>query len=240
MTDASETLRDRALLPAHLVDGYETFLKGRFEQEHERFRELAVKGQRPTTMIIGCCDSRVSPEAIFDAGPGELFILRNVANLIPPFEPDDHYHGASAALEYAVMALKVQHIVVLGHAQCGGVTAFAESLANPEAKPLSDGDFIGRWIKMLKPAAERAGPPQPAPVDRAYVERLELESIKQGLANLRSFPMVATLERRHYLHLHGAYFGVMDGRLLALDEESGAFFPVAAGAHAQALEGARF
>jgi len=239
MTDASEAKRERALLPEHLVEGYETFLKGRFDQEHERFRELAVKGQRPTTMVIGCCDSRVSPETIFDARPGELFVLRNVANLIPPFEPDDHYHGASAALEYAVMALKVQHIVVLGHAQCGGVTAFAESLGPQETKPLSEGDFIGRWIKLLKPAAERAGAP-PTPVDRAYVQRLELEAIKQGLRNLRSFPMIATLERRHYLHLHGAYFGVMDGRLLALDEETGIFAPIAGAAHAAALEGARF
>ena len=239
MTDTSEANRKPAFLPAHLVEGYETFLRGRFEQEHGRFRELAVKGQRPSTMVIGCCDSRVSPETIFDAGPGELFVLRNVANLIPPFEPDDHYHGASAALEYAVMALKVQHIVVLGHAQCGGVTAFAESLVAPETKPLSEGDFIGRWIKLLKPAADQAGPP-PAAIDRAYVQRLELEAVKQGLRNLRSFPMIATLERRHYLHLHGAYFGVMDGRLLALDEASGTFSPVAGDAHAAALNGARF
>jgi len=239
VTDAREAKPKAALLPGHLVEGYESFLKGRFEQEHGRFRELAVKGQRPTTMVIGCCDSRVSPETIFDARPGELFVLRNVANLIPPFEPDNHYHGASAALEYAVMALKVQHIVVLGHAQCGGVTAFAESLGAEETKPLSEGDFIGRWIKLLKPAAEQAGPP-PAPLDRAYVQRLELEAIKQGLRNLRSFPMIATLERRHYLHLHGAYFGVMDGRLLALDEETGVFAPIAGDAHAAALGGARF
>ena len=239
MTDASQAKGAPALLPEHLVQGYETFLKGRFDQELERFRELAVKGQRPSTMVIGCCDSRVSPETIFDARPGELFVLRNVANLIPPFEPDDNYHGASAALEYAVMALKVQHIVVLGHAQCGGVTAFAESLIAQETKPLSEGDFIGRWIRLLKPAAEQAGPP-PVPLDRAYVQRLELEAIKQGLRNLRSFPMIATLERRHYLHLHGAYFGVMDGRLLALDEARGVFSPVAGDEHAAALEGARF
>jgi len=239
MSDASGPPRESASLPAHLVEGYETFLRGRFEREHARFRELAEKGQRPTTMVIGCCDSRVSPEAIFDARPGELFILRNVANLVPPFEPDDHYHGASAALEYAVMALKVQHLVVLGHGQCGGVAAFAESLANPDAPPLSEGDFIGRWIKLLRPAADRAGP-RPLLLDRAYLTRLEFESIRQGLRNLRSFPMIETLERRHYLKLYGAYFSVMDGKLLALDEASGEFRAVAGEKHAEALAGARF
>jgi carbonic anhydrase len=239
MTDASRPNPPTALLPSHLMQGYEKFLTGRFPQEHERFRELAEKGQRPKTMVIGCCDSRVSPEVIFDAGPGELFVLRNVANLVPPYEPDEHYHGASAALEYAVIALKVQHIVVLGHAQCGGVRAFAESRVDPYARPLSHGDFIGRWIRLLEPAAERAGPP-PDPVDENYAERLAFESIKLGLQNLRSFPWIRTLERRLFLHLHGAYFGVMDGRLLALDESKDAFVPVAGLTHAAALEGARF
>jgi carbonic anhydrase len=239
MTDASSATASAALLPGHLVQGYETFLCGRFAGEHLRFRELAEKGQRPATMVIGCCDSRVSPEAIFDAGPGELFVLRNVANLVPPYEPDNHYHGASAALEYAVAALKVRHIVVLGHAYCGGVASFAESLANPDAAPLSEGDFIGRWIKLLQPAAERAGSPQ-TQADQAYAERLEFESIKQGLMNLRSFPMVEALEKRGDLQLHGAYFSVIDGRLLALDERRGLFTPIAGAAHAAAIESARF
>jgi carbonic anhydrase len=239
MTERSTVENSVDCLPGHLVEGYETFLSARFPQEHERFRALAEKGQKPATMIVGCCDSRVSPEAIFDARPGELFVLRNVANLVPPYEPDDHYHGASAALEYAVMALRVRHIVVLGHAQCGGVAAFADSLAHPEVPPLSEGDFIGRWIKLMRPAAERIGPP-PKTIDRAYIERLEFESVKQGLRNLRSFPMIRTLESRHYLRLHGALFGVMDGRLLAYDEPADRFVPVAGDAHAAALEGARF
>ena len=238
MDDASGAISPTDPFPSHLVDGYETFLTGRFPREHERFRDLAEKGQRPKTMIIGCCNSRVSPEAIFDAGPGELFVLRNVANLIPPYEPDDHYHGASAALEYAVMALKVRHIVILGHAQCGGVRAFAESKIDPYTRPLSAGDFIGRSIRLLEPAAERAGPP-PDPVGEVYLERLVFESIKQGLRNLRSFPWIATLENRHYLRLHGAYFGVMDGRLMALDEANDVFAPVAGETHAAVIEGAR-
>ncbi len=239
MTDASAKLPAPALLPQHLVEGYETFLGGRFRAEQQRFRELAEKGQRPTTMVIGCCDSRVAPEAIFDAEPGELFVLRNVAALVPPYEPDDHYHGASAAIEYAVMSLKVEHIVVLGHAQCGGVRAYAENAVNPDLPPLSLGDFIGDWIKMLGPAAQRAGIPC-RPNDPDYMQRLEFESIKQTLAHLRGFPMIYTLERRGYLKLHGAYFSVMDGRLLALDEKRNEFLPIAPAMHSAALEGARF
>jgi carbonic anhydrase len=226
-------------LPPHLVEGYEVFLGGRFREEHERFRALAIKGQRPTTMVIGCCDSRVAPEAIFDAGPGELFVLRNVAALVPPYEPDDHFHGASAALEYAIMALEVQHVVVLGHGKCGGVKAFAQISVDPGTPRLSHSDFIGDWIKMLAPAVERLGG-APDPEDENYLQKLEFETIKQTLIHLRSFPMVQILERRGYLHLHGAYFGVTDGRLLALDEESGEFRPVAEKAHAAALLEARF
>ncbi|ATQ68670.1 MULTISPECIES: carbonic anhydrase [Methylosinus] len=234
MDDTGAAAAPAELLPRHLSEGYETFLSGRFRDERQRFLELAEQGQRPKTMVIGCCDSRVAPEAIFDAGPGDLFVIRNVGNLVPPYAPDDRYHGTSAALEYAVMALKVQHIVVLGHALCGGVRAYAENRADPYTRPLSTGDFIGRWTELLAPAAERAGA-APEPLTSAYVERLALESIKQGLANLRGFPMVQTLEQRGYLRLHGAYFRVMDGRLLALDEDSGQYRQVAPGAHESAF-----
>ena len=103
--------------------------------------------------MIGCADSRVSPEVIFNARPGELFVVRNVANLVPPYAPDGQAHGVSAALEFGVAALKVQHIVVLGHAQCGGVKAFAE-----DAEPLSPGDFIGKWMSLMAPALDKVGP----------------------------------------------------------------------------------
>jgi carbonic anhydrase len=189
--------------------------------------------------VIGCCDSRVAPEAIFDAGPGELFVLRNVAGMAPPYQPDGHFHSSSAALEYAVMALKVEHVVVLGHGQCGGVRAYAESVINPEAPPLSHGDFIGKWIELIAPAVERLGR-APDLSDPGYITNLEFEAIKQTLINLRSFPMIQVLEHRGYLRLHAAYFSVMDGRLLALDEGSGQFLPVAERAHAAALQEARF
>ncbi|MCX7898864.1 MAG: carbonic anhydrase [Methylocystis sp.] len=225
-------------LPARLVAGYESFLSGRFRAEQARFEELA-RGQKPTAMVISCCDSRVAPETIFGAGPGELFVLRNVAALVPPFEPDDRHHGASAALEYAVMALKVTDIVVLGHGLCGGVRAYAESLANPETPPLSHGDFIGDWIKMLAPAVEGLGL-APQPEDPRYMEKLEFEAIKQTIRNMRTFPFIQVLERHKYLWLHGALFRISDGRLFSLDEESGGFVPGSVAAYAEALKEPRF
>src|SRR5260370_11225624 len=135
--------------PEHLLDGYRTFTSQRLPTEQTRYRELSERGQAPAVMVIGCCDSRVSPEVIFDAGPGELFVVRNVANLVPVYAPDGGAHGVSAALEYAVRALRVKHIVVLGHAQCGGIRAFIDNIP-----PLSPGDFIGRCMSMfIKPGA---------------------------------------------------------------------------------------
>mgnify|MGYP001765211811 CR=1 FL=1 len=213
-------------LPAELVRGYEAFLGARFPDERDRFRQLAESGQKPRIMVVGCCDSRVAPEVIFDARPGELFVLRNVAALVPPYAPNDDYHGTSAALEFAVMGLRVEHVVVMGHALCGGVRAWAEAEADPYLRPLSPGDFIGRWIKLIGPAADKLGPPTHPLGD--YVEKLALESVKQSLANLRTFPCIKTLEDKGRLQLHGAYFGVASGRLLALDEAAGVFQPVAA------------
>ena len=136
-----------APFPQHLLDGYRTFTTQRLPTEQSRYRELSERGQSPAVMVIGCCDSRVSPEVIFDAGPGELFVVRNVANLVPVYQPDSGTHGVSAALEYAVNVLKVKHIVVLGHAQCGGIRAFIDKI-----QPLSPGDFIGKWMQMfIKP-----------------------------------------------------------------------------------------
>ncbi len=207
--------------PQRLREGYRAFLDGRFAAEQARYRQLAEAGQKPRILLIGCCDSRVSPEAIFDMGPGELFVVRNVANLVPPYAPNNDFHGTSAALEFAVMGLRVEHIVVMGHARCGGVRAFAENEADPYMRPLSPGDFIGSWMRLIAPAAERIGRAAPATPD--YVERLAQESVKNSLTNLRTFPCVRTLEERGRLALHGCYFGVMDGRLLVLDQARGGF-----------------
>ncbi len=220
--------------PQRLIDGYTAFLSDRLPVEQTRFRDLAERGQSPETMVIGCCDSRVSPEVIFDARPGELFVARNVANLVPPYQPDGQQHGVSAALEFAVQALKVKHIVVLGHAQCGGIRAFAE-----DAAPLSPGDFIGQWMSLIAPAGKTVGPRGDAPlVD--YLTRLEQASVVQTLDNLMTFPCVSILVERGRLALHGAYFGVATGELTVFDRERGAFVPVAAGAHAKAFAAPRF
>jgi carbonic anhydrase len=212
--------------PHRLVDGYKAFVAGRLRTEQDRFRDLAEHGQSPEVMVIGCCDSRVSPEVIFDARPGELFVVRNVANLVPPYSPDGAYHGVSAALEFAVGALRVKHIVVLGHARCGGVQAFAE-----EAAPLSPGDFIGKWMSLIAPAAEKLGPIGDVP-SADYLVRLEQASIANSLDNLLTFPGLRKLIERGKVTCHGAYFGVATGQLSVLNRASGEFVPVGADEHA--------
>ena len=220
--------------PTRLVEGYNAFLGGRLREEQSRYRELAESGQSPEIMVIGCCDSRVSPEVIFDARPGELFVVRNVANLVPPYTPDGAQRAVSAALEFAVQALKVKHIVVLGHAQCGGIRAFAE-----ESAPLSPGDFIGRWMEMISPAAKAVGPRGELPMPD-YLAKLEQASMLATLDNLMTFPCVRILAERGKLHLHAAYFGVATGGLSVLDRDSGVFRPVALAEHARALAEPRF
>jgi carbonic anhydrase len=197
--------------PKRLIDGYRAFSAGRLQAEQTRFRDLAEHGQQPEVMVIGCCDSRVAPEAIFDAGPGELFVARNIANLVPPYTPDGAQRAMSAALEFAVQALRVKHIVVLAHAQCGGIRAFAE-----ESAPLSPGDFIGRWIELLGPAAKAVGPRG----DRSltdYLTALEQQAAVSTIDNLMTFPCISILVERGKLQLHAAYFGVATGDLSIYD-----------------------
>jgi len=208
------------MFPERLQNGYRSFIGGTFAGERARYEQLADRGQQPEIMVIGCVDSRVSPEVIFDASPGELLVARNVANLVPPYEPDPTYqHGVSAALEFAVMALRVKHIVVLGHASCGGVKAFAD-----DQKPLSPGDFIGRWMSQIEPAAKSLGPRPPTNFED-WMTRLELAAIELSLQNLMTFPCVRILVERGKLELHGAYFGIATGRLLTRDPVTGEFNP---------------
>lgn len=203
--------------PRRLRDGYRSFRSGRLAMEQSRYRDLAERGQSPETMVIGCCDSRVAPEVIFDAGPGELFVVRNVANLVPPYSPDSSYHGVSAAVEYAVTVLRVRNIVVLGHARCGGIQAFADN-----APP---GDFIGRWISLVAPAAKDIGAREEAPEN--YLTRLEQASVVKSIDHLMTFPYVRAACERGELALHGAYFNVASGELEVLDSASGRFRAVA-------------
>lgn len=221
--------------PDRLVEGYTAFLGGRLREEQDRYRELAESGQSPEILLVGCCDSRVSPEVIFDARPGELFVVRNVANIVPPYQPDDRPHGVSAALEFGVAALKIRHIVVLGHAQCGGVRAFAE-----DAEPLSPGDFIGKWMKLMAPAMDKLGPRDEAEAPGDYLRRLEQANILNSLDNLMTFPRLAKMIERGTVTIHGAWFGVATGALHVCDRERREFVPVARAEHAKALAAPRF
>ena len=203
--------------PKTLLDGYRAFRTQRLPTEQSRYRELSERGQSPEVMVIGCCDSRVSPEVIFDAKPGELFVVRNIANLVPVYAPDGGAHGVSAALEFAVQVLGVKHIVVLGHAQCGGIRAFIDKIA-----PLSPGDFIGRWMSMfIKPGEIVEQREHESMQD--FATRIEKAAVLRSLENLMTFPYVQILVERGKLKLHGAYFGVAEGSLFVLDKATKEF-----------------
>ncbi len=206
------------MFPGRLLDGYRKFRGSRFVSERRRYEALGQSGQSPKIMVVGCIDSRVSPEVIFDAAPGEILVARNVANLVPRFEAaGESQHGTSAALEFAVQALAVEHIVVLGHALCGGIRAYAN-----EAEALSPGDFIGRWMSQIAPAAAGLGPR-----DATFQTRLELASVALSVLNLATFPWIKAKVDAGALTLHGAYFGVSSGQLLIRDPTSGTFQPAA-------------
>jgi len=204
--------------PASLLRGYRAFRGGRYAREQGRYRALAEHGQAPEAMVIACCDSRTAPETVFDAAPGEIFAVRNVANLVSPCEPGGACNAASAALEFAVHGLKVKHIVVLGHSLCGGVRA----ALRPEEGPLSEADFIGKWVQPLRLLADSITPGG----GTSEAERqtaLERASIRHSLANLRTFPWIAALEDSGRLGLHGAWFDIASGELWTMDPADGRF-----------------
>ena len=184
-----------ASFPQRLIEGYRTFASQRLPTEQSRYRELSERGQAPEVMVIGCCDSRVSPEVIFDAGPGELFVMRNIANLVPVYQPDANAHGVSAALEYAVSVLRVKHIVVLGHAQCGGIRAFIDKI-----EPLSPGDFIGKWMAMfIKPGEKVEQRDRETMQD--FTTRIEKAAVFRSLENLHDLSLRESPRRARRTHL---------------------------------------
>jgi carbonic anhydrase len=203
---------------AGLIVGYRRFRSGGWARQRARWAELA-EGQRPRVMVIACSDSRVDPTQIFDVSPGEIFVVRNVANLVPPFETSAGHHGVSAALEFAVTQLDISEVVVLGHGACGGVRA---SLDHAFAgAPPGEGGFIADWMDLIK--TERDHIAATLGDGPAAVRALEEACVKVSLANLRSFPFVPDREARGTLRLRGAYFAISDGVLHVLDEASGAF-----------------
>jgi carbonic anhydrase len=202
-----------------LIDGYHRFRTEDWARERERWAELAV-GQKPKVMVIACSDSRVDPGQIFDAAPGEMFVVRNIANLVPPCELDSSRHGVSAALEFAVTQLEVPEIVVMGHGSCGGVHA---SLTRRfEGAEPGAGGFIAHWIDLLDEARDRIVAEHGDGPDA--IRALELETVRVSIANLRTFPEIAEREKAGELTLHGAYFAIADGVLHVMGED-GSFAP---------------
>ncbi|CAN7335611.1 carbonate dehydratase [Devosia sp. Root413D1] len=206
--------------PAFLLDGYKSFMSDRYDPEQGRYRELADQGQSPTTMIIACCDSRAAPETIFSAGPGEMFVLRNVANLVPTFQPDGGQHGTSAAIEFAVAALEISNIVVMGHGRCGGIKA---ALA-PDTGPLAQGDFIGKWMAMLAPVSDEVAK-YTLLTNKERQTMLERFSIRNSINNLRTFPYVKRLEDEGKLAIHGAWFDISTGELWVMNDDGDFYRP---------------
>lgn len=204
-----------------LLDGYDRFRARAWPQQHDRWEQLR-EGQAPRVMVIACSDSRVDPAQIFDVDPGEIFVVRNVAALVPPFETTPGRHGVSAALEFAIQFLNVSEVVVMGHGMCGGCQAALTQALHGNAP--GQGGFVAHWIDMLDgvrdPIVETLGT-----TGRAAERAMEEAAVKVSLANLRSFPCVQEKEAAGALALHGAYFAIFDGLLHLLDQDSGAFHP---------------
>lgn len=208
-------------LPERLLEGYASFRTGRYASESERYLSLGEGQQKPTVMMIACCDSRAAPELIFDAGPGEIFVVRNVANLVPPYTPDGGHHATSAALEFAVLSLGVKHVVVMGHGRCGGIRAVISS-----AGPLTHTDFIGSWMRGINDVA-RVVPRMADCSDAEHERHIERASIEHSLANLRTFPWLRMKESRRELTVHGAWFDISMGELHVYEEAETAWRQVA-------------
>ncbi len=206
-------MRRKELL--RLASGFRKFREKYFEGEHSPYRITGP--QTPKTLVIGCSDSRVDPAIITSSGPGELFVVRNVANLVPPYEKGGGFHGVSAAIEFAVVNLKVENIVVLGHRQCGGIRALVTGLHGE-----SD-SFVDRWVAIARPAHFRALAAHPEADADQLCQHCELEAIKISIENLRTFPFVKEAELAGRVHLIGAYFDLESGRLLEYVESSGEF-----------------
>ena len=208
-------------LPADLVASFRRFRSDRYPAERERYERLANEGQRPSTMVVACSDSRSGPETVFDARPGELFVVRNVAALVPVYAPDTGSHGASAALEFAVLALGISSIVVMGHGRCGGVAA-----AFNDAAPLTATDFIGTWVAGLRDLGADMDPAVRADPERRRRE-LERRTVEQSLVNLRTFPWIRSREAAGGLALSGCWFDIALGELWALGPSGWAAVPEA-------------
>jgi carbonic anhydrase len=206
--------------PEKLTDQFRRFKHRHFVPNADHYEELAKYGQKPDTMVISCCDSRVDPETIFSAMPGELFVVRNVANLVPPYETGGKFHGVSTAIEFAIMNLRVKHVIVMGHSGCGGVKAALDQSAAIQTEAM----FISRWMSMLDDARLRVVAAHQMAPQAEKQKLLEMEGIKTSISNLRTFPFVKDVEDKGRLSLHGAYFDIASGTLSVLNHSRGEFF----------------
>jgi len=205
-----------------LIEGYRRFRTSGWSRERDRWSELAV-GQSPKVMVIACSDSRVDPAQIFDARPGEMFVVRNVGALVPPMEMGGVHHGVSAALEFAVTQLQVEEVIVMGHGFCGGCAAALTGQFDDA--PHGAGHYIADWIQLLEPARDRVRAAHPGELDRKAFQAMEMEGVKVSLDNLRTFPWVREREADGRLALRGSFFAISDGILYLLDEATGRFAP---------------
>ena len=208
--------------PEILTDRYRRFKHRIFVPNADQYEELATHGQNPEVMVISCCDSRVDPETIFNAMPGELFVSRNVANLVPPYETAGKFHGVSAGIEFAVVNLRVKHLVVMGHSGCGGVKFVLDQSAARE----TEAHFISRWMSMLDEARLSVLASHHMSSQAEKLDALERAGIKTSIKNLRTFPFIAEREERGKLNLHGAHFDIKTGTLSILNHSRGEFFPL--------------
>lgn len=204
-------------LPHYLVQRYHGWRATSYTENRAWYRRLADEGQRPRAMVISCCDSRVHVTSIFGADTGEFFIHRNIANLVPSYAPDGEAHGTSAAVEYAVTTLKVAHLIVMGHSQCGGV-AGCHAMCSGQAPELDEAtSFVGRWMDILRPGYERV---KDLPADQ-QIPALERAAVEVSLDNLMTFPFVASAVEAEELTLHGLLHDIRDGQLWSLDGKGG-------------------
>jgi carbonic anhydrase len=208
--------------PEVLIDRFRRFKHRHFVPNADQYEELAKYGQDPQTMVISCCDSRVDPETIFTAMPGELFVVRNVAALVPPYETGGQFHGVSAAIEFAVLNLRVKNLIIMGHSSCGGIKTALDKSAAIQTEAM----FISRWMSMLDDARLRVLSAHQMASAAEKQRQLELEGIKASISNLRTFPFVREEEEKGRLAIHGAHFEIATGTLSVLNHSRGEFYPL--------------
>jgi len=210
-------------LPSYLVQRYHGWKATAWAENKSWYRRLATDGQRPRAMVISCCDSRVHVTSIFGADQGEFFIHRNIANLVPPYSPDGEHHGTSATVEYAIVMLRVAHLIVLGHSNCGGVQGCADMCSGHAPHLEEKSSFVGRWMDMLRPGYDRV---RDISDEKARIEALEKQAVLISLENLMTFPFVRAAVDQGEVTLHGLWNDIGEGGLQHYDPASASFLSI--------------